>query len=1131
MTGISKYQISNLYPSQHLDEGIQSYIDSINNVTPKSKFDSILRSWEHLLRYTAYSFKDYRHNPSISEVRKYLAKKNAFNSAFEGTLKKIVSFRNKLTHEGPINEDSFKEAISFNEDFLNWFFAFHKIENWRELLYEKNDDYKVSLGTKDFYYVTKDFWDRNKLTDNQQLNYLLKYYLKLFSTSDYLKRIVASEKAVESSSKFRVEINDEPQNLTLEEIMSLAQKNSSCLMKILGEGGIGKSTFLWQIAHKYYDSTKIFFIEKIKLESLKGIEFLVKKLHSQNKNVLLLIDNVATEENAKISEFIELLLKSLEGYKVTVILAERTFRYYKKLNEDDFRFSFETEINIYYANKEAKNLIFAQIFQLLLNITQDTAFLETQKQHLQNLFLDESLESISESTIRIIRFLKKSGSSHLGFKYSYDWDDWKNFIEKNSNYKSLNNLYLIVALFYRFDIRLPINFCFPKFLDTNPIEINNAIGLFKDNNCPILIEKTEKGDFLRLRHEELSKWFFEDEQIQRNNAQYFFNKFIEEIKDRESSYLFRNILESYDDNGIEDSPVNLNVLTPETRLKLFINYLKRFESTTDSFSQEEFKVMMEIAKIYFSHIKDFAEAKNYLTRVINLETKDNPAIHARTKLAQIFYAERDYEECEKLYKEVERFDKEGTHALFGLSKLYYAWSFKDNSKAKLFELTQTKISDSAQINPSFASFYYDFIKNKPDSLQDVDFLKRTFKNNVKILMSIAQRQLNLRFFNPAENLLLFAIDEYPNDLYIRNLIGKFYIDKSEKFEHYESELLLEAVKYLEQSIYIEKNNPHTYTLLGKALTKLEKFKEAEEVLLTGCILFPDNLPPRNELGRLYRTWAYRDYYKDYHMRESLLKKSLKEFQKCQQIDPTHLHSKSELSITLDNLSKFYFSKGLSLKRKDKIKQAERFFQESTKLSLSAITILSETVKFSEKFIGKYQINDYKSVYTILGKIYNRLDKKDEAYEILTKTNRLFPYNFESNIELLDLLAKLSKNKNEAKADELKAHFYKLIASKISLVQRLDICETLSKYGYKELILPFLEKIELSRLTLPINYTQILNCYVSLKEYQQGFLVLKYFKKPDLFAKTLAKKIKNFYTNSKDSISFSEEINFLDTFLN
>ncbi|NCT95197.1 MAG: hypothetical protein GXC72_12285, partial [Chitinophagaceae bacterium] len=567
----------------------------------------------------------------------------------------------------------------------------------------KEINYSKPASNEIFDCVDQSFW--NKYKSKKDKSELIDYYLRA-DTERLLPYIMmfddGSENKLYISPDNEFEITNELTNQKTLANLSAIFSNSSqkkVLLKVLSEGGEGKTSLLFHIAKEYFLEYNI-----IKLKVNRELDSIIERLpiFLNDNPVIILIDNAMNHKNSleKYSNSFELLYGD-SGF--TVILSER-LNFYESNYYLEARFD-----NIYSLDSKVKKSKLETFFNILwkeLEIQSD----DEKYEMLKNEFISSTLPLRNK-----VKHLLSSQGIQTKFNTREDWQNWETFINNKPEYYSIRRLYTVVALFNKFGLSVPVKL---KVL-TYPIGGDNFLiieALSKTYSPPFLIEKIENEEYLRLRHDTAADEYFSHE-ANRAKGVVVLKEFFESLSDKYSASLFRNLQEHKEFKN--DNQFNY-LLDDERRVKLLDTY---YNQTNEPGEKGKTLIRLSVLLINLTRYNEAID-------LLNSFLKYNDNAYAKTLLASI-YLRPEYSkivEAEELLLQVLLNESNNVYAI---EKLLYIYSKLTPNKYRLDE----------------------FIKKLPHDI----------KQNNKLLISIIQKYIGANDLVNAYRNTLIYIENNPNE--------------------------------------------------------------------------------------------------------------------------------------------------------------------------------------------------------------------------------------------------------------------------------------------------------------------------------------------------------------------------------
>jgi len=413
-------------------------------------------------------------------------------------------------------------------------------------------------------------------------------------------------------------------------------KKDGGLIKILSNGGEGKSTFLLSIAKQLSTTYPVFYCQKLSVDVPNQIRETLSYLNSSLIPILLLDDAAASETE------LDQIGEELANFKggLVVILAERYFRYNNIASIKKFENSFciDSEVIRYNLTKSLAN-VFNKLFDALTS--HSDSFTPEDREKYQKLFLTESKITTAERIFNVLKLAREEKK----IKFDFDWNEWLKVYPD----PPLKYLYLFVSTFYQFGNMISLEFLrsFSEFKNLSKIEIRKAID--ESVNQPII----RSSELLLLRHEKIAEWYIKTEN-EFENVNDIIERWLSNIN---TVFSMKLLIWTYRNRDFKKS--KFSHLLPLNKVKqLLVEYLKNNPNDLSS--------RTELSKIYQQQ-KKWTEAESILKEYIQL---DPSGLHPRTELSKIYQKQKKWKEAENILLELLNIDKDNLQARTELSKIY-----------------------------------------------------------------------------------------------------------------------------------------------------------------------------------------------------------------------------------------------------------------------------------------------------------------------------------------------------------------------------------------------------------------------------------------------------------------------------
>lgn len=592
---------------------------------------------------------------------------------------------------------------------------------------------QVVLKQANYELITPEVFEKERSISSQALNNLtLNYYTRFNNIPQNLKSIIANDRYAlpEVYQKFQL-LDDELQNINIEEIVGSAIPKNPILIKILGVGGEGKSTLLWHYIKLFCSRYKTFFLKTLNPQPIVEVLNLPNLLRSEP--VIFFLDDItSTEENKNLISIGELIADNCTQRPIIFIGAERYYRYTRSYDAKKFENFFTHSYVLLYSSHDLRSQIFDKIYSYL---TSDTD--PIQKNHHYTYFTQNNSLGLIDSIFFLILEIKaKIGA----IDYRFDWEDWEDSCI--NQYEILNSLYKFVAFFYQFGIPTPLNAIANYYKNSDTKSLVRELLRSNETFSPIIISHRQNNEFLSLRHEKMGEWYFKIIPNGLYTAKDFFDEFIQNVRTREYSYLFRNIIRH---NTEFELSTYRKYISNEIILKIINQYLSGIDEK--DYSEEEYKVLMEKHFVLSGMEKDNNERIAPLEISIKLDPKN---IFAKTRLAVIKMSD-DPLRAKLLCKEVLDENSNSHHARSILYRLLIK-----NPRSSEFNTFEQECFDYAKNNPSFANSLFTIIKDNEHITPSSTIIELTklYKNDESLASNVLDVLIKLKRFKEAQELII-----------------------------------------------------------------------------------------------------------------------------------------------------------------------------------------------------------------------------------------------------------------------------------------------------------------------------------------------------------------------------------------
>ncbi|HSK74456.1 MAG TPA: tetratricopeptide repeat protein [Pyrinomonadaceae bacterium] len=719
--------------------------------------------------------------------------------------------------------------------------SFRTIKTFLEVCEELKSEFERRISEhhgevveENFRIINGAFWHRTQQnTDFADIHY---YYTKIDSTPDRLPQVVAND----------FYVRNEQAILSFNIKFDQAIKHRKSLIKILSQGGEGKSTFLYHLAKTLCEEYAVVWLYSISSDVFSKIRRKIEQIVTQ-KPLIFILDNPASF-GGDLEIFAEKLIRVFDKHNKVMIVAERSFRYQEIAGRKTFERPFDEVYDIYLRS----NKITEQVFEKLMAAFQkDNPFPYEFIEQSKIVFLEDETLSIAEKTYSFIKFL--SENNKLKEVYKFDWEDWEEFAAKNA--PKLKNLYLLLATFYQFGNALDIEFC-ASFLDLKEEVEHPEINIFKEHkSLPIY----KRGKHLFLRHEKLASWFLEDKN-HFENSEYYFKRFLKNINTEFARDLF--IWVCIKNKEFRNSKY-AGLVDVNNRIEVFRNYINQ--------NPNELKSRTELSKIYQQQ-RRFKEAEDILLEELEISPK---AIHPLVELSKIYQRQRRIDQAIKVLIKRLELDPNGLHPRTELSKIYQKqgkWKDAIQLLEQYIELDPNGLHPRTELSKIYQK--QEKWKDAEDVLLE---LLNLDENNLQARTELSKIYQKQEKWKDAIKILRKCLKIDVNDVKSRTELSKVYQKLSWKYRKQNKldkaqKCLDKAEKYLKECLNIDEYDPNSLLELGKLCAQnFHSYNEAENLFKKLLTIEPDSHHAKLELADLYRKM------KKFYDREKLLFEIYRDF--------------------------------------------------------------------------------------------------------------------------------------------------------------------------------------------------------------------------------------------------------------
>lgn len=643
-----------------------------------------------------------------------------------------------------------------------------------DLVSASNAEKPVIFKSKYIVRLSKVYWDSLKIMDkNESLKSISRYYTHTDST--IIPKAVAQDggivEPIEIYDTYDRDGNYERKSIS--QILEDASSQTFSLIKILAEGGVGKSTFLYWVSKKYCDQYIFLLLKRVNEAVIEDLIEICKYYPNPNRqSFVLLIDNVAVDETA--NSILDLIseLRNAQSSSFIFIVAERESRYNPSYEHN----SLDKVFGEYVQTVKYESADIAEIFEHVYSELERTN-LDLKKSKLKDVYKHEFIaNSISSTSERIFLLLESLKLKNV-IDYSFDWDDWDDLIESKSQFSDLKGLFTVVACFYQFGIKPKITLQSTFLRKTDRVLILEALSEFTTDKNPIMLD--ESGNALVLKHEHIARWYLKTKKG-KVLAKGFVQCFIEEINNIVSAKLFRKLRKVF---GLEEykNSCFAEYLTPNVALRIITNYL-----TLPNISTLEKEKMLNEKGMILLLLDREEEAIEVFKELSILFPLNN---HSRDKLAKIYSkSPKTFQNALELYNEI--YKNGGVYAKveiykvlkraqeLGISLVYnedpeivrrlLLKQIREFISNEQYEAALSILKD-VELDPLVIKCYRDIAQYLPFTKENIETKKGLFRQAIKYNKEIAPQNINYSLIVDYA-VFLFRIEEFR----LANLIIKKY---------------------------------------------------------------------------------------------------------------------------------------------------------------------------------------------------------------------------------------------------------------------------------------------------------------------------------------------------------------------
>lgn len=646
------------------------------------------------------------------------------------------------------------------------------------------------------------------------------------------------------------------------------------LIKVFAPSGEGKTVLLTKIAYKYStQQEKHFIVYWIDSINEKIIEYLYHEITTKNVPVLILLDT-PSQYDSDLTHSWNNLIKSVTRVPFIVVFADQKDRYQRTLlnkSHKDLEYYFQEKYQIHFNLDMHDRTMLTERFQEALSFGK----VQIPKEHIsESFFRNDSL-----STRERIREIIKENKLMIKVLHRDDWDTFE-IITSKPKYEKFEKLFPFIATFSLFDIGVPIDLFENGYIEgLSSYEIRTFVSSDSQN----IIRLTQENKLI-LRHEQISKWYFDDER-NRDKGKDIYRSFIKKFRfvtDSEGYYLFRNTHAK-----IQEKDFLRDCITPGLRKIVLVNFVNQtqFDETTKA---NVTRARLTLCKLEIS----YSEKIKWIDPLIALDaTNIYPRVH---KIHLLIQRERFEEAMAEI--ELIRDNNEFGHYVIELElKL-------SQSGERLLEMIKRMVGDDMELFQLITNYG----NYKLEDVLSTLMRKGIDMNDPLNKWRLAHYYFKSSCFDFAITLLkeLCEVDKSPSSVHLLLFQCYFQIGELDKAE----EVLIHAKSFNEEedSYYVnlsklyrseEYEQKYEAVVYEKMLT-LFSAKDRYPVLVRSC-----------HFRLEYAKWCYYKHPFDKQRHEEAERVLLGTLET---LDPSHLYTKTELGVFYQ-VSRFRSNLMLSIK--------------------------------------------------------------------------------------------------------------------------------------------------------------------------------------------------------------------------
>jgi hypothetical protein len=384
-----------------------------------------------------------------------------------------------------------------------------------------------NLPKVEFIHFTIEYWEQKEKEYTHED--LIKFYTTTGKNHDVVAKIVSQNNLINTHVYDLIPIADNELESKKNEyrIISLLSEDFAMrhFFQVVGVYGEGKTVYLFKLAKMLYSNHYDVFLLYGSSCLNSELDLFFDSLKISIRPILLLFDDL-DYKNERIDFFLKRISEILKERKLVIISTCKQFN--DTIEEHLYNFDFVVKrASLPRNNSDANEMTLRNLFIDLAKFEKKT------QDKLKNI----SRKSMWGNNVKLLTLTKFSKAAKQPIKYP--WQDWEIFAKNNC--PQLKDLYLLISIFQKYDITLPIKTCI--FLLDLESTFQEIFDFFKLNSEFIKI-KNEKGDIdicLQVPDNILAEMCVYQKDLELSNTKFYFEKSLEDLNP-EKDYLIRHLI-------------------------------------------------------------------------------------------------------------------------------------------------------------------------------------------------------------------------------------------------------------------------------------------------------------------------------------------------------------------------------------------------------------------------------------------------------------------------------------------------------------------------------------------------------------------------------------------------------------